>query len=51
MARDNYSFKKHQRELASKKKAEEKRQRKLDKKTLDVKPEFEQGSGEVVSVV
>lgn len=34
MARDNYSYKKYQRELASKKKKEEKRQSKLDKKNL-----------------
>ena len=32
MARDNYSFKKRSKELARKKKQEEKRQRKLDKK-------------------
>lgn len=39
MARDNYSFKKYQRELANKKKQEEKRQRKLDKKALEAKAE------------
>jgi hypothetical protein len=32
LARDNYSYKKYQRELAKKKKKEEKLQRKLDKK-------------------
>ena len=32
MARDNYSYQKHRRELAKKKKKEEKMQRKLDKK-------------------
>ena len=32
MARDNYSYKKYQRELAKKKKKEAKIQRKLDKK-------------------
>ena len=32
MARDNYSFKKHQKEQARKKKSEEKRQNRLDKK-------------------
>ena len=32
MARDNYSYKKYQKELAQKKKAEEKKQRKLEKK-------------------
>ena len=34
MARDNYSYKKHQKELARKKKAEEKKQRKLEKKAI-----------------
>ena len=34
MARDNYSYKKYQRELAKKKKKEEKRQSKLDKKNI-----------------
>ena len=32
MTRDNYSYKKYQKELAKKKKAEEKKQRKLEKK-------------------
>ena len=32
LARDNYSYKKYQRELTKKKKKEEKMQRKLDKK-------------------
>ncbi len=32
MARDNYSYKKYQRELTKKKKKEDKLQRKLDKK-------------------
>jgi len=35
MARDNYSYKKYQKELDRKKKAEEKKQRKLEKKTLE----------------
>ncbi|MBI5465307.1 hypothetical protein HY946_01720 [Candidatus Gottesmanbacteria bacterium] len=35
MARDNYSYKKHLKELARKKKAEEKKQRKLEKKAID----------------
>ena len=39
MARDNYSYKKYQKELARKKKTEEKKQRKLDKKTAEVIPE------------
>lgn len=34
MPRENYSFKKHQRELAQKKKREEKLQRRLEKKNL-----------------
>ena len=34
MAKDNYSYKKYQKELARKKKAEEKKQRKLEKKTV-----------------
>jgi len=34
LGRDNYSFKKRQRELATKKKHEEKMQRKLEKKNL-----------------
>lgn len=38
MARDNYSYKKYQKELARKKKAEEKRQRKLEKKVAEVVP-------------
>ena len=36
MARDNYSYKKYQRELAKKKKKEEKLQRKLDKKNAQL---------------
>ena len=35
MARDNYSYKKYQKELARKKKAEEKKQRKLEKKAME----------------
>jgi len=37
LARDNYSYKKYQRELAKKKKREEKIQRKLDKKNEQLK--------------
>jgi len=36
LVRDNYSYKKQQKELARKKKAEEKRQRKLEKKAIGV---------------
>jgi hypothetical protein len=34
LARDNYSYQKYRRELAKKKKKEEKLQRKLDKKNM-----------------
>ncbi len=34
LAKDNYSYKKYQKELAKKKKTEEKKQRKLDKKNM-----------------
>jgi hypothetical protein len=34
LARDNYSYKKYQKELTKKKKREEKGQRKLDKKNI-----------------
>lgn len=39
VARDNYSYKKYQKELARKKKAEEKKQRKLEKKAMEATPE------------
>ena len=39
MARDNYSYNKYQKELARKKKAEDKKQRKLDKKAKEAIPE------------
>jgi len=39
VTRDNYSFKKHQKELARKKKAEEKKQRKLEKKAMEDTPD------------
>ena len=35
MTRDNYSYKKYQKELTRKKKAEEKKQRKLEKKAIE----------------
>jgi hypothetical protein len=34
VSRDNYSYKKYQKELARKKKVEEKKQRKLEKKAI-----------------
>ncbi len=37
LARDNYSYKKYQKELARKKKVEEKKQRKLEKKAIENK--------------
>ena len=46
MARDNYSYKKYVRELAKKKKREEKLQRKLDKKNVKPAEVPRQGSGE-----
>jgi len=39
VSRDNYSYKKYQKELARKKKAEEKKQRKLEKKAMEATPE------------
>ena len=51
LGRDNYSHKKYLKELASKKKAEEKKQRKLEKKAMEVKLDSGQVSGEDVSVV
>ncbi len=41
LARDNYSYKKYQKELAKKKKQEEKRQNRLDKKNAQAKAEPE----------
>ena len=35
MARDNYSYIKHQKELSRKKKAEKKKQKKLEKKSME----------------
>ncbi len=53
LARDNYSYKKYQKELAKKKKAEEKMQRKLDKKNLAAQdvPPSEGVTGEDVTAV
>jgi len=44
VSRDNYSYKKYQKELARKNKAEKKKQRKLEKKAMEVAPEPEQVS-------
>ena len=39
VSRDNYSYKRYQKELARKKKAEEKKQRKLERKSAEEAPE------------
>jgi len=44
MARENYSFKKLQKELARKKKAEVKRLRRLEKKAIGAAPESGQAT-------
>ena len=44
VSRDNYSYKKYQRELAQKKKREEKLERKLAKKNAEAGPAQEQAS-------
>jgi hypothetical protein len=44
LARDNYSYKKYQKELAQKKKREEKLQSKLAKKNAQASADQEQGS-------
>jgi hypothetical protein len=48
LARSNYSFNKRQKELARKKKKEQKRQRKLDKNTIksEENPNSPQNEGE-----
>jgi hypothetical protein len=48
MTSDNYSYKKYQKELAKKKKVEEKKQRKLDKKALQATPESGQATNDQV---
>jgi len=50
LARDNYSYKKHQKELARKKKAEEKKQRKLEKKAMEATPESGQVPNDQVAL-
>ena len=50
MARDNYSYQKYRRELAKKKKKEEKMQRKLDKKNMQSREDLGQVSNEDVAV-
>jgi hypothetical protein len=51
LARENYSFKKYQKELDRKKKNEEKKQRKLDKEKLKAETSPEQpASGDLTAV-
>jgi len=49
LARDNYSYQKHRRELARKKKKEEKMQRKLNKKNEKPKDGLGQISNEDIA--
>ena len=48
MARDNYSYRKYQKELKKKKKNEKKQQRKLDKKNIQEKADSAQTSNQGV---
>ena len=50
MARDNYSYQKYRRELAKKKKKEDKLQRKLDKKNAQLTADPGQGANQDVAV-
>jgi hypothetical protein len=50
LGRDNYSYKKYQRELAKKKKQEDKKQRKLDKKNLQAAADLAQPAPEASPV-
>jgi hypothetical protein len=50
LARDNYSYKKYQKELARKKKAEEKKQRKLEKKAMKATPKSGQVPNDQVAL-
>lgn len=45
MTRDNYSYKKYQKELARKNKNEEKKQSKLDKKNIQAKAHLDLSDG------
>jgi hypothetical protein len=49
LATPNYSYEKRQRELAKKRKAEEKRQRKLSGKPDDAEPDGPQAEGEAAA--
>ena len=50
LARDNYSYKKYQKELAQKKKREEKIQSKLDKKAVEATSESGQVPNDKVAL-
>ncbi len=50
MTRDNYSYKKYQKELTRKKKAEEKKQRKLEKKATEAVPDSGQVPNDQVAL-
>lgn len=50
MARDNCSYQKHQKELARKKKKEEKMQRRLNKKNIQLNENLGQVSNEDAAV-
>ena len=50
MTRDNYSYKKYQKELTRKKKAGEKKQRKLEKKAIEATPESGKVSNDQVAL-
>jgi len=49
LARDNYSYKKYQRELSKKKKKEEKMQRKIDKKNAQPEETTSQVTGDLAA--
>ena len=50
MARDNYSYKKFQKELARKKKTEEKKQRKLKNKAMEAPLESGQAPNDQIAL-
>jgi len=50
VTRDNYSYKKYQKELTRKKKAEEKKQRKLEKKATEARLESGQVPNDQVAL-
>ncbi len=50
VTRDNYSYKKYQKELARKKKAGEKKQRKMEKKAIEATPESGKVSNDQVAL-